>query len=351
MSLFGLFEDAPPSVRKPIFELDFGGSSDAWSVSLIALSLEASLGGAVDVLRAVFARNSAEPPEPAIGDSGSLSLGFEDDGLQLVFTGKVSGLRKALDGTTTVEICNGGADLARLRGNWSYANQSAGDLVKDLSAQAGVDTAEVEDGVNLAFMALHDGCTAYEHIAHLAQLSNYLTYFDAEGKLYFGPSEPGEAVAEFTYGVDILSLESFEIEPVQAGSQSFGEGAAGAEGKDAWCWLAKDPGAVSSKSGEEPLAPLSDGALRETKALELAAESAVWHSQLTRYNVRAQVPGVAAALPGKAIDLKGLDDDDANGSYLVRAVTHRLAKGRGFTSSLLLGKLDGGGLSLLGGLL
>lgn len=349
MSLLGLFADAPPSVRKPMFELDLGGSSEAWNQSLISLRLETGFAPAVDVLCAVFGAGAAESPQPALGDRCTLSLGYQDSGLTQVFAGSLIGLRQTLDGCTRVEVANGGADLARLRGNWSYTQSAAGDLVSDLADQAGVDTAEIEDGADFAFRALGDGMTALEHIAELARLSDMVAYFDAEGGLFFGPLAPGEAVAEFSYGVDLLALDFHQRTPTVSGRRVHGEGAAGAQGQDAWCWLSKSADALKGEAGEAPFAARADGGLREKAAIDSAAAGWLAATDIAD-RARLVVPGTPAALPGKAITLKDLPNADANGTWLVLAATHRLAKGQGFTTTLELRSLAGAGFSL-GGLL
>ncbi len=349
MSLLGLLADAPPSVRKPIFELDLGGSSEAWNQSLISLRLDVGFAPAVDVLCAVFGAGAAETPKVALGDRCTLSLGYQDSGLSQVFSGSLIALRHTLDGCTRVEVASGAAELARLRGHWSYSQQAAGDLVADLASQAGVDTAEVESGADFAFRALGDGLTALEHIAELARLSDYVAHFDAEGALYFGPIAPGEAVAEFRYGVDLLALAFHQRTASIAGRRVTGEGAAGAEGQDAWCWLTKSVDAVRGEAGEAPFSAHADGGLRAKAAIDTAAAGWLAAGEVVD-RARLLVPGTAAALPGKSVSLAELPNAEANGDWLICAATHRLAKGRGFTTELELRSLGAAGLSL-GGLL
>ena len=87
-----------PAVRKPAFSLSFGsGSTDDWARSLATVSVEAGLAPAVDVAEVVFSSRD-DAPKVALGDTGDVSLGFDDDGPVAVFKGAVRAVHHTVVG-------------------------------------------------------------------------------------------------------------------------------------------------------------------------------------------------------------------------------------------------------------
>ena len=124
-----------PAVRKPAFSLSFGsGSTDDWARSLATVSVEAGLAPAVDVAEVVFSSRD-DAPKVALGDTGDVSLGFDDDSPAAVFKGAVRACTTPSSGTTRLVASNGGAVLAAFRLDQGYEQQSAGDIVRDLAEQ------------------------------------------------------------------------------------------------------------------------------------------------------------------------------------------------------------------------
>jgi len=181
-------------------------SQDPWQRNLVSVTLQLGLAPCVDMAELLLSADD-QAPSVAIGDTGTVSLGYEDSSTDLVFTGQVESLRRSAHGTLRLAAGNGGAPLSRLRLNQSYEQQAAGDVVGELAGRAGVGTDTVEDGVDLPFYVLDDRRSAYEHIAALARKSGYLAYFTPEGKLNFKPFAAGRPVQTFAYGQDILALE------------------------------------------------------------------------------------------------------------------------------------------------
>ncbi|MCP4115977.1 MAG: hypothetical protein GY737_11330 [Desulfobacteraceae bacterium] len=294
--------DAAAFVRRPAFEVSFGGGGGAgglaaaaaagqggaaspWARSVVGVNVEVGLAPFVDVVTVALA-SDGDAPEVALDDPGTVSLGYEDSATDLVFTGMVDRISRSLQGAQRLQGGNGGVLLSRLRINQSYEQQSAGDLVNDLAGQAGVETDTVESGVDLSFYVLDDRSNAYEHMATLARKSGYHTGFTPEGKLYFGPYVEGQAVQNFSYGIDILSLRAREITPI-------GEGAAGAAGQTA----------------------------------------------LTGSII---VPGAPLVTAGSTIGIFDAPWENVNGGCLVRWVRHRYSKQQGYISVIDFCKPGGG---------
>src|SRR5215212_2104046 len=189
-----------PTLQRPVLAVEFGdGGTDAWEQGFVTLSVETGLAPAVDVVETCVSVGK-QAPNPAVGDTGHVSLGYEDSSTDLVFTGEVEGVRYTVQDTTRIAATNGGATLSALRVNQSYEQQKAGDIVKDLAGRAGVGTDTVEEGVEFPFYVVDDRRSAYQHIAALARKSGYLAWFTPEGKLGFAPFVAERPVQTFTYG-------------------------------------------------------------------------------------------------------------------------------------------------------
>src|SRR5262249_40303645 len=87
-----------PTLRKPASDLSFGsGSSDDWARALAEVSVEAGLAPAVDAASVVLAARD-DAPAVALDDTGSVSLGFEDDATVGVFKGAVRAVNRTVAG-------------------------------------------------------------------------------------------------------------------------------------------------------------------------------------------------------------------------------------------------------------
>lgn len=368
--------EAPPAVRRPDFALVFGGGDAAlWHDALTSLTLDLAMAPAVNALEMVLAvpamaaaggaleqaagaaagavagalgggDSGGGPETAAVGDSGTLGLGYADSGLSDVFSGTLESVRRGLDGSLRMTATDGSASLARLRASQSYEEQSAGDVVGDLAGQAGVATGAVESGVDLAFYAVDDRRSAWDRIAELARRSDYTATISAAGELAFAPLAEGSPLRTFTYGDDLIELAVTRDAASAGGVRAVGDGAAGSEGADAWAWLVKDPQGVSAEAGEEPRRRLADGALRSSEAASSAAAAAHRRDTSQTTRCRALVPGAPEVVPTATVEIAGTPDSDANGLYFVARVRHTLDKRAGFMTRLDLVRLapSGGGL-------
>jgi len=354
--------------RRPVFAIEFsagggvggllgaamalvtGPAADPWADALIGLEIELAPAPAVDwaVLR-VAAVDGA--PELAIGDSGTISLGYGDSEARPVIGATIDGIGRAIDGSRRITAVSGAAALSRLRVNQGFEQQSAGDIVADLADQAGVETGTLESGADFPFLALDDRGNAWEHIAALALKSGYLACFTAEGKLHFGPWPDGQPVQTFNYGDDILALEVRDRTPAVAGVRMIGAGAAGSQGKDAWAWLLKDPAAATADAGDGTAPRLiADPALRSAEAARGSAEARARAAGLMASAGTLLVAGAPSVSPTGLIAVSGAPDSALDGSYLVRRVRHGYSKAGGFATRIDICRpveADGGGGGLL----
>lgn len=371
-SLFG--NDSPAAVRKPTLTITFGagaaeglgglaasvgsalgvnlgGGADPWQQHTVALNVESGLAPFVDVAVITVAL-TPQTPAVALADSGVLALGYGDEDAKPVFTGKVAAIRRA-GAVQTIRLVNGGGDLARLRLNQSFEQQSAGAIVEAVAGLAAVTTDTVEAGGDYPYYLLSQGQNAYRHLAELARQNNFAAWFTTAGKLLFAPLTAGEPVATFTYGADLLAFQLNEALPV-AGVTVVGEGAAGSQGSKAWSWLVKDAAAVTSSAGDASAARLvSVPGLRTGNLVQSTATGLANFGSLGQVSGRLLVPGAPAVTVGSTIEVTAAPDPAANGRFLVQRVRHDFARYQGFTTLIHFAKAGegGGGLAgVLGGL-
>jgi phage protein D len=339
---------APAAVRAPRAEVSFGsGSPEDWAKVLVSLTVEAAAAPAVGAVEIVVAPRA---PAAAVGDTGSVKLGFGDDGPSDVFTGAIHAVHRNLDGSMRIVAADGAAPLAALRMNQSYEQLSAGRIVSDLASQVGVSV-RAEDGPSLPFYVVDDGRSAWSHVDALARLSGFVAACTPAGRLGFGPAADGDPVQTFSYGGDVLSLESFEAPPAAGAVTAIGEGAAGSQGSDAWNWLVKDPSGVTGTSGSgAPARLVTEAALRSSDAAQGAADAVAAAAKAGATTARLLVPGAPKAVVGSAVAVKGAPDAALNGTWVVRGLRHRYTKRGGYTTLLLVTKSGGGAGGLAGGL-
>ncbi len=325
------------------------GGEDFWLSHTLEIAVQTGPLPFVNTASITFA--AAGAPDIALADSITLSLGYADAEPEAVFTGTVSRLVRTLQGLTHLQASDGGGGLARQRLNQSYESQTAGDIVKDLAGQAGVETDVVEDGVDLPFFAIASATPAHAQIAALARRSGYWAYFTPAGQLTFAPVGEGDTVQTFTYGIDVLKLEIAEAAPALHGVQVSGEGAAGSQGQDAWNWLVADATGVQAQAGSgQAQRWLSDGALRSQEAVRAAATAHASAAASLQISGELWVPGAPKVTVGSRVAIADALDDFLNGTYQVERVCHRLSKLRGFVTRLSFVKTASVPLGALAGL-
>lgn len=354
-SLLGQGGSAPPSVRRPVYEISLGGSSTAWDNSVTAVRASAGLFPSLNAVEIDF--DPAVMATPALKDAGEVKLGYEDEGTTRVMQGQVQSMRRSLRRDSSLTLVDGGALLAQRRLQRSYEQQTAGDIVRDLAGAAEVDTDTIEDGVDLPFYVVDTGRSLHQHIATLARLSGYVALVAPDGKLHFKPYVAGQPVQSFSCAIDVIGLRAAESTPLVGSVTVQGEGAAGSQGSDTWHWLIKDPGAATGSAGDgSPRRALVRPGLRSPGAATAAAAGSLEAAGRLTSAGELTVPGAPRAFPGSTIEISDAPDEALNGQCLVRWVKHMYAKHTGFISVIAFSKVGGVGgaaglLDTIGGIL
>jgi hypothetical protein len=171
-----------------------------------------------------------------------------------------------------------------------------------------------------------------------------LAFFTVEDKVSFAPFVASQAVAQFSYGKDILTLHTTSTSSRVARVTAIGEGAASAEGMDAWCWMVKDASSVTAEAGQgEPSMAISSPAWRTSDAARSAAEGFLALHTQGQTSGRLLVPGAPAVVVGSAVEIADAPGDGQNGLFLVRRVIHRFSKSAGFLTEIRFGGTGQGG--------
>ena len=371
--LFG--SSAPAAVRRPVFEIAFGapgggdgglgglasaaasaiglsaGGEDPWKRAVARVTIECGVAQEVDRAEITLATDAHAPPV-ALGDEGTIKLGYEDEGATIVYSGRIESIRRDARGSVRITVANASATLAAFRLHQSFENQTAGDIVSELASQADVTTGNIADGSDFAFHFIDDTRSAWQHIARLARVNGFLALITPENELDFRAPAAGEPLQTFTWGVDILALHRREAEAAFDAVTVAGEGAAGSDGAEAWNWLTKDPAAVSASAGSgQRSRVVIDRALRSADAVQTAAQALVDAAARAALTGTLQVPGAPAVVPGAHVKVADTPGGTMDGELLVMRVRHTFDKRAGFRSRIEFAGSSGGGGGSLGGLL
>jgi hypothetical protein len=303
--------------------------------------------------------------QPERDDEVKVSLGYEDNGgLTQVIVGSVVTVEPSI--TTKRVIAYSAAEtLLRTFVDQTYENKNAGQIVRDLVDKAKAGTSsnslpvggavgsavsgaiggltgktslEVEtadDGILFPAYVIDSQRSVYHHMHDLAELCGFDLYINSDGKLVFEEFVGGKIVHVFEYAKHIIELD-IQRSPPRAGQvEAWGESPAGQGGAESWAWLTNDfTNARGSSGSESPKLLLERPALRTRAAAHTAAKAALTAIQRRTLQGQLLVLGDPQVKLGDAIRLASLPDDSLNQTYQVRAITHRITKLGGFTTTI-----------------
>lgn len=274
------------------------------------------------------------------------------DGLQKVFTGTVDTVRV----DTTGQHVTAYDDLHKLAGletEASYENVDVDFVVKDILQRAGVASGRISKGFHLPSYALTRSPGALRQVLELADWCGADLFGDDEGKAHFvTPAEQGAAHA-LDFAATVLQVEIQATPPIHDSVEVFGEGAAGSQGADKFCWLASDLAGVSGRAaidaqgavagGRTGKAPrrLTLGVVRSGEAAQHVAEAQMRALAARWLRGRIEVLGRPGVLPGDLLRVAHVPPTHAAADLLlgphslrVRQVSHVLSRRRGFVTRM-----------------
>jgi phage protein D len=258
----------------------------------------------------------------AAGASVEIAISPGDDGTEPVLTGAVERVRHVPWGTA-VDVLATTAALDRLRVGRAYVNQTAGDIVRDLLGEAGLDAGEIDAGPTLGAYHVDERRSAWRHVRSLAALLGAELVCGATGEVHVRLPRTGTADHVLCAGAELLAWSAGTRQPPLAPADVGPFGAASEQGADAWSLIHHEPGG----GGAHRLFP----AIRDREAGSAIDEAATAATTRAGGVGRAVTTGTPTIRAG---DLVELDDvDRASRTYRVLHARHQLDAG-GLTTTL-----------------
>ena len=272
---------------------------------------------------------------PTIDDEVTVELGYAgEEELSQVMSGTVKTVEAALD-VRRITAFSAAHGLLRATLDQTYEAKNAGEIVSDLADQTGVAIARVDDGISFPAYVIDGRRSFWRHMRDLADLCGFDLYLNSDGELVFERFSGGRTTHLFDHGQHVVAVEKFQASPLAASVEAWGESPTGVQGEDAWGWLSKDfAGSKGAAGSGDSTQLLERPVLRTARAAQTAAEAL--HTELQRRALRGQlvVLGNPAVQLGDTIRLRNLPEEELNGTFQVRSVTHRISKAGGFTSTI-----------------
>jgi hypothetical protein len=315
--------------------------------------VERSLGVAIDGLRVMLSESAGVAP----GDAVTLDLG-DEDGLERVFTGSVAELRPMLGGCSL--FCTGTMlGLVELRVAAFYEGRSAGDVVRDLVGQAGLDAGEISDGLTLPRYAIERRQGAHAQLRRLAERLGFSLFADRQGQVCFrglGPAAQlgsgglggglaaaaGAAAAlggggsQLAFGKHLLSAQATLRPATGRKIVVGGESPMSGQGEDKSFWLTATDSDFEDSAGDGDELLITDPAAR-TK--DMAGRIAAGHKaalDARRAELRLTVLGLPALDLGDAMGASDAPEAGLNASGVITGLRHRFGAREGFVTDLVI---------------
>lgn len=323
---------------KPAYKLTLGHkvidtTDEPQASTVVDLSVILDMGAPADSF--TFVLGQVGSFRPVRDDEAKIELGYADNGgLTQVMAGAVITTEPNL---TTMRVAGHGAadTLLRTFVDQAYEAKKAGEIVRELASQAGVNVAAAEDGITFPAYVIDGRRSAYHHMIELADLCGFDLYINADGELVFEKFVGGKSVHVFEYARHILALDMKETAPRAGKVEAWGESPTGSQGEDAWAWLTKDFSGTKGTAGTgDPLLLLERPALRTADAARIAADAALTAIKRQTLRGRLLTIGRPEIKLGDAIQLRGMSDSTLNTNFQVRSVMHRITKLDGFTTTI-----------------
>lgn len=272
----------------------------------------------------------------AIAAGGDLKFGKEDDAtLKLGYDDRLeksfSGLLDRIEyGASVVELTSVGKSvkLLDLRINRVFMSQTAGEIVKSIADEAGVQVEKVDDGIAFPVYVVDDRSNCYEHAIRLAQRCGFDVYMNDEGKLVFGLHK-GEASHKLEFGKSLLSARMLKELPAYGSAKVYGESPSSSKGGDTYHWLTKDD--VLGSAGSGKALAKTDYSLKSKENAEEVSKALLNKTEY-RDHIELEIVGDATVKLGDEVEVDGFGDAAFNGKFEVREVRHSLDKQAGFRS-------------------
>ncbi|HEX9821337.1 MAG TPA: hypothetical protein VGD07_17180 [Methylomirabilota bacterium] len=315
------------SLLSPGYELTLG--SQLWKEQALEIRVALAAAPLVDVLTVRLP--AAAPLAAAPGDPVSLTL---DSGEQkeTVFTGTVESIRRGFQEIRVTALDAGGV-LARYRPSVTYEHVTAGTVLRTLAGDAGVSTADVDDGVEVPFYVADPSRTAWEHVARVAAWGGAMVSVSSDNEVRSAVIDATQAQLALRYGREIVSLQADRARSAVDAWVVAGESGAGS---------ASAPEALRPSTdffaGNRPEGPALARRWRFEPALRTARGAGSAGAAIQRqYTASREAGRLQAFLQprlrcGGVIEVQDLPDGLPGGPVWIARVDHVLGGGGGVTA-------------------
>lgn len=288
--------------------------------------------------------------EAAPGDAAELVLdggdGAGSGSPATVITGQVLAVRRS-SRTIEVVIGDAGQQLATLRSALTFIGQDSAAVIQALAGSAGAEIARAGPALALAVYVAHQGRTAAEHVAGLAELAGAFAVIDADGRLNVHPLPTGPADLALLWGRELVGYEVHHSPGGPAQPVAVGFGPAGSTGEPGVLRPSHD--ALSNGAAEPGPDALWEPSpvLRVPAAVRTATEAAAHRQAAAGTRLTATCFLLPTVRAGAVVEVRQAPPGLDSGPWLVTGITHQLRTDGG--SSVIRAVTTGA--SLPGGLL
>lgn len=317
------------SLLRPAYALTMGGQ--LWTQQAIGIDL--LLAAAPGAERLAVRLPATAPLEAGPDDPVSLTLDG-GEGAEPVFAGRITGVRRAIDGITVTATGALGL-LARLRPASTFENVGAGTVIRSLAADAGVPTGAIEDGVKLTFYAADPSRHAAEHAYRVAGWSGAMLASNGAGELTATVIDASTAELALRYGREVTGFEVSEGSTPDRTTVA-GESGAGSDSAPEALRYSADP-----FGGNRPEGPALGHIWRWEPALRTTTAAATAGAAWQRAAGADQGSGDLTAFllprlrPGRVIEVQDLPAGLAGGPFWVEEVRHSVGPAGASTTARL----------------
>jgi len=305
------------SLLQPNYTLNLG--SQKWTQQVLRMELQLATAPLIDTL--TIRLPVAAPLSAGIGDTVELRLNSGEKEAK-VFTGVVDSIRRGFE-DIRVSALNAGAKLARFRPGVSYEQITAGNVVRNLCSDAGVDTGSIEDGVSLAFYVADPSRTALEHVARVCDWSGAIARVSENNEVesvVVNATQPDVAVK---YGREVLSAWQWKLTSQTKSFVVAGESGAGDTSSNDALRPTTDFFGGNRPDGPSPIARWSsEPALRTTDAAGTAGSALQRAYDSSRETGRMDAFLQPDLRPGTILQIQDLPEDLPSGPLWLYRVEH-----------------------------
>jgi phage protein D len=320
-----------PVYKIKVGSVDIDSSQPGTMGRVLGISTFASMTPAAGAVTIILAQGNGQNVQK--DDPVSIELGYGGQTVP-VMKGTVQNIKPGFD-ILKIIAYTPVQKLLDLRLNQTYENQSAGDIVSDLAGQVNMDTQTVEKGIPFPFYVIDDRKNGWEHLYDIAQKCGFDLYLTPDSKLMFKEFKKSSAAFTLTYGKTIISLRHSDV-PQDFNSVTVrGESPASSQGTNTSHWLTKSFDNFKGSTGtEKPVRSIQDAVIRTKEAADASAKGRMNFIQRKRQQGTVDIIGNANIKLGDIFEIKQAPQNDLNGLFQVRAVSHTLNKQTGFKTRI-----------------